>query len=302
MKELAIATLVCLSITAASAADDIPTELTAETKQLLELIDGRANKKQMQAMQALAGRPDWQLAVDALMKKILETPRGEHNDECLAIMFVAMKHHEEVVLDIDPLIELLGTRSFTNQQKASQVLAILGGRVDLFEGKVRRAVRALIPLTTSQRGRVVDGALGCLNRITGAKKLGREPQKWADYFEKKYGTELDLAGSVYELLAVVRSEPGEGDAELYTLNDGPPGSIAQIKEQASALKDRAKEMKLDTKLVVVVPAAIMNTMDLDKIRDASTKVTRELVELGFGDATIAPESDVFHGPFEGGFP
>ena len=55
-------------------------------------------------------------------------------------------------------------------------------------------------------------------------------------------------------------------------------------------------------LVIVIPDEVMSTMDIKRIQRVSSVITKELVELGFGGATISPQSDVFHAPFEEGFP
>ena len=190
------------------------------------------------------------------------------------------------------MIALLGTRSWTNQQKAAQAIAALAPRADLFAGRERDAVRALVPLTTSQRGRVVDAALASLRRLTG-QSFGRDPAAWAAWLEAAWSERVTLAGSVYEVLAVIRRRDADRDGQEFSLNGGAWAPAEALIAPYRELQGQAAESNMPVEAVVVVKEISLDEATLLAQIDPLRPLFREVQPK---ELTFSPETDVFHPP------
>ncbi len=276
-------------------------ELTAESRRLIRYVDQPASAEQIPAFMALADRPDWQAIADYLVERIRDYPNGSHNNTCLALGFVVKRHLDEIELAIDPLLGLLSTLPWTNQQKAAGVLAAAAQRAELFAGNEERAIRLAIPLTTSQRGRVVSPALGILHVLTDEKELERDPAAWVGWYEKRYQEKIDLRGSVYELLAIVRSRDEDGK-RTYELNGQPVGDASGLRDALASLSRAAATHALPAVPVVVVDPEILENLNMARIGEVMSEHSMIFARAGMGGMTISPETDVFYPPYEAGFP
>ncbi len=276
-------------------------ELTAESRRLIRYVDQPASAEQIPAFMALADRPDWQAIADYLVERIRDDPNGSHNNTCLALGSVVKRHLDEIELDIDPVLGLLSTLPWTNQQKAAGVLAAAAQRAELFEGNEERAIRLAIPLTTSQRGRVVSPALRILHALTDEKELERDPAAWVGWYEKRYQEKIDLRGSVYELLAIVHSRDEDGK-RTYELNGQPVGDAGGLRDALESLSQAAATHALPAVPVVVVDPEILEKMNMTRIYKVMSEHSMIFARAGMGGMTISPETDVFYPPYEVGFP
>ncbi len=276
-------------------------ELTAESRRLIHYVDQPASAEQMAAFMALADRPDWQAIADYLVERIRDDPNGSHNNTCLALGFVVKRHLDEIELDIDPLLGLLSTLPWTNQQKAAGVLAAAAQRAELFAGNEERAIRLAIPLTTSQRGRVVSPALRILHALTDEKELERDPAAWVGWYEKRYQEKIDLRGSVYELLAIVHSRDEDGK-RTYELNGQPVGDAGGLRDALASLSRAAATHALPAVPVVVVDPEILENLNMARIGKVMSEYSMIFAGAGMGGMTVSPETDVFYPPYEAGFP
>ncbi len=278
-----------------------PRELTAESRRLIHHVDQPASAQQMAGLMALADRPDWQLIADHLVERIRKDPKGGHNNTCLALGFVVKRHLDEIELDIDPLLGLLSTLPWTNRQKAAGVLAVAAQRAELFAGNEERAIRLAIPMTTSQRGRVVSPALSILHTLTDEEKLKRDPAGWVRWYEERYEEKLDLQGSVYELLAIVHPRDEDG-RRTYELNEQPVGDAGGLTDALESLSQAAATHALPAVPVVVVDPEILESLNMDRIYEVMSEHSMFFARAGMGNMTISPDTDVFYPPYVAGFP
>ncbi len=276
-------------------------ELTAESRRLIDYVDQTASAEQLTAFMALADRPDWQAISDYLVERIRDDPKGRHNNTCLALGFAIKRHLDEIDLDIDPLLGLLSTLPWTNQQKAAGVLAVAAQRAELFAGNEERAIRLAIRLTTSQRGRVVSPALRILQALTDEKELKRDPAAWVAWYQKRYEKKIDLRGSVYELLAIVHSRDEDGK-RTYELNGQPVGDVGGLSDALESLSQAAATHALAAVPVVMVDPEILENMDMAQVSRVMQEHSMIFARAGMGGMTISPETDVFYPPYEAGFP
>lgn len=276
-------------------------ELTAESRRLIHYVDQPASAEQLAAFMALADRPDWQAISDYLVDRIRDDPNGRHNNTCLALGFAVKRHLDEIELDIDPLLGLLSTLPWTNQQKAAGVLAAAAQHAELFAGNEELAIRLAIPLITSQRGRVVSPALRILHALTDEKELKRDPAAWVEWYEERYQRKIDLRGSVYELLAIVHARDKEGE-RTYELNGQPVGDVGGLSDALESLSQAAATHALPLVPVVVVDPEILENMDMARINKVMQEHSMIFARAGMGGMTISPETDVFYPPCEAGFP
>jgi len=276
-------------------------ELTAESRRLIQYVDQPGSAEQLPAFMALADRPDWQTIADHLVERIRDDPNGSHNNTCLALGFVVKRHLDDIELDIDPLLGLLSTLPWTNQQKAAGVLAVAAQRVELFAGNEERAIRLAIPLTTSQRGRVVSPVLRILHALTDEKELGRDPAAWVGWYEKRYQDKIDLRGSVYELLAIVHPRDKDGK-RTYQLNAQTVGDVAGLGDALESLSQAAATHALRAVPVVVVNPEVLEDLDMARIYEVMSEYSMIFARAGMGLMTVAPATDVFYPPYEAGFP
>lgn len=290
-------TVASVGLTAAQRTDAARDALLPATRALLDRALGQPGPAQLDAMKALGDQPDWQAVVDLTMTAIAATPGESHNDHALIVEHIARQRIDEIRIDIAPLLRLLETRSWTNQQKAAQALAVLADRRDLFEGREGEAAGALVPLTTSQRGRVVDAALEGLERLTG-RTFGRDPRAWAAWLEATWGARVNLTGAVYEVLAVIRRREGTNGLE-FSLNGGPWSSAEALVAPYQALQRRAADAGISLGTVIIVPEIAFDESTLLAQVDPLRPLFRVVQPK---ELTFSPESDVFYPPLESAMP
>lgn len=275
------------------------TELSDETRSLL--LDALSHTYS-EALSKLPERPDWQGVVDLLTEEMREDPNGQHNNRCLVLSSILARHLREARLDVEPLLAVLKSHSWTNQQKVADILAEAVRRPELFNGREKEAIRAVIPLTASQRGPVVEPALRVLHAVTGAGALERDPRAWAGWFESRFGEKLDLRGSVYERVTVLSSERSTAGALTFRMDGKPVQDESALRSQLKTFLGVSQAAGLRPSFVVLIPTPVTSSETQDKaLRDAQP-IRDVLRSLEHEEMTLAPAGTVFYPPFEPGFP
>jgi hypothetical protein len=265
------------------------------------LLDALANTYSP-SLEKLTECPDWQGAVDLLIEEVRSDPNGPHNNHCIVLQHMVTRHLAEIRLDVEPLLAVLQSRSWTNQQKTADVLAEAVRRPDLFKGNEKKTIRSLIPLTGSQRGPVVKPALQVLHALAGMNTPQRDPLGWARWFYSRFGEKIDLSGSVYELVAVIASENSPDGTTHFKLEEQRLKDKVELRSRIQAFISRARTAGLRPRFVALVPTPVTSTETQDKaIRDAQP-IRDVLGTLGIEEITLAPEGTTFYPPFEAGFP
>lgn len=276
--------------------------LSADTKVLLQQATDLGGKTD-EALSELAESMEWQGIIEVLVEEIRRDPQGQHNNRLIALGRVLGRHLKDVRLDLDPLIPLLASQTWTNQQKTAEVLAIASGRPDLLAGREKALVRALIPLTTSQRGPVVQPALTALRALTGQTQLARNPVGWVEWFKETYGEEISLTGAVYETLGIIRARSaGEGGAPLYSLNGSSFVPVADFVDNARGFVEDARRLGVQASFVSIVPFEMNSASTRNEAFQQIVPVQEALARLGISNLTVAPASNDFYPLFEGGLP
>lgn len=271
--------------------------LSQETQQLLqEALRDPFSPARLR----LPAQPDWQAVVDSILDEFRLQPEGAHNNRLLILSAVLAEHRSEARLDLDPLLAVVASRTWTNQQKGAYVLAAL--RRDLFTGKEEQVCRVLIPLTTSQRGSVVAPALQVLHVLSGSTRLQRDPIAWSAWFEKTYGKKLPLEGAVYELACTIQARDGSSGQQFYSFNGGPPVGADALKRELKNHVQVAEAHGLNPAFIVLVPMEIHSAATQNEALTAAESGRKILEELGFKDFTVVPERTEFYEPFNPGFP
>lgn len=275
---------------------EIDAGLTPETRELLDLA---RKSVPLGTMNKLKDRPDWQQVIDLLTAEVRANPQGENNNRCLIIEWLVREHVQKVQIDVSPYIQVLRTKRPFEQQKAAQVIAAVAQRKDLVKGKELDAIRALIPLTASQRGRVVAGALEALHRLTGQTELGRDPEAWRRWFKAAYQEDLRLDEAVYEILAVIKVKSSDQGGLSYVVNEVPAKRGSELAARIRFFGEQAKALGLEPALVYVhsVDLTSSNLADAGESPEVQ-EIYRAAAEAGFGwlPLTLAPPSDEFY-PF-----
>lgn len=272
--------------------------LSPETAKLLDAAlmvgDTRAVEE---AMARLPDRPDWQAVIDVLVADMRRAPDASHNNRSLLLEAIVSRHLPEARLDVAPLIAAIRTRSWTNQQKTAQVLAAAAERPELFRWHEQPAIAALIPLTASQRSRVVQAALATLHRLTD-QRLGRQPSEWVAWYEAKYGEKLDLTGSVYELVTTVRRVE---EREAFKVGETLVEGLGGLQAEARRFAERARALGLEPAVVLLGGDEQLASGADSTIRWAEPLI-KALGEVGITSIVVSPRTDEFYPPFEPGFP
>ncbi len=276
--------------------------LSAETERLLDIaLDGSISKELSQALEELPKRPDWQSAVDTLLEDIQRDPTALHNNRLIVLLAIVSAHLQEVRVDLDPLIAALGTERWTNQQKTANLLAKMAENRALFKSKEQPVIRALIPLTASQRGLVTEPALLALHQLTGNSSLQRDPEAWARWFEARYHDTIRLAGSVYELVTVIGTEEGEAGVRRYRIGNRLY-TLEEIQEPLQAAIDEARHAGLRPSFAFLVTEPITSA-ETQAAALAEAGPARTILErLGIQDLTLIPKDARFYEPFRPGYP
>ncbi len=259
-------------------------KLSAETEEAL----ARFRAGEPDAFEALSRAHEYR-EVAALMSDVLgESDHRLHNNACLTLEGLVQAHHD-LVLPVEPVLDCLSHRVFTCQQKSAQVVRdSLEVRKDWLKGHEEEAARRLIPLTASQRSRVYEAALACLRPLTG-ENIGRDPLRWAAWFEKRYKKKLDLSDCLYEIVAVVDTRDG------FSMN-GEKLTRSELRKKLEELQAAARKHHLDLGVVGVLHEDALASGDTEKVMAAAQDVIEILTQIGIHDATFAPPEDTFLPP------
>jgi hypothetical protein len=263
---------------------------TIDTKSLLKCLREGASSEQLATMQAFAKQESAPTAIPILLKVLHDEAPDMDNNVCLELMFI-LSEHPKAECPVDPLLEVISRKIWTSQQKGAQALYyVLSEKV--IQDHEEELYRRLIPLLTSQRSRVYQAALKCLQKISG-KTYDADPDQWKTFYESKYpGKKLDLSQAVYEMLAVIKLTDGK-----YELNGTPIESTKQLKIKLQGLKGLASTRSLNLGAVLQVSdedmAKIAQTMDTSTLDSVMSCVH----EAGIKGLTISPASDVFRAPY-----
>ncbi|MBI3722575.1 hypothetical protein HY251_01260 [bacterium] len=228
--------------------------------------------------------------VAAIMSDVLgEKNHGLHNNACLALE-VLIQRHPDLHVAVEPVLDCITHRVWTCQQKGAQVIRdALSKDEKWLAGREDEAIRRLIPLTASQRSRVYDAALACLERLT-KQKLGRDPLKWASWYDKGHDRKLSLEGCVFEVVAVVDIRSG------YALNGEKVKDAGGLETKLKALAGEARKLGLALSAVVVVDGEVLQSGDMQKIQAAVGEVMTAIKGAGLDGMTISPPDDRFLPP------
>jgi hypothetical protein len=273
--------------------------LEEETRTLL--LDSLSNTFSP-SLKKLAERSDWQAAIDLLVEEMRSDPKGLHNNRCIVLDTIVVHHLAQARLDITPLLAVEAGPPWNNQQKAAIVLANAVRRPDLFKGEEKATIRAMIALTASQRGPVVEPALRVLHALTGEKALQRDPLAWARWFEAHYREKIDLRGSVYELVDVIAIELSPNGAVGFRADGKLVKDKEELRAQIQGFISRARAEGLLPRFVALVPTPITSPETGDQATREAQPVQEVLGSLGIEEFTVTPEDTVFYPPFEPGFP
>jgi hypothetical protein len=239
--------------------------------------------------------------VDTLIEDIRRDPTALHNNRLIVLLAIVSAHLHEVRVDLDPLIAALGTERWTNQQKTANLLAKMAENKALFKSKEQPVIRALIPLTASQRGLVTEPALLALQRLTGNSSLQREPEAWARWFEARYHDTIRLAGSVYELVTVIGTEEGGAGARRYRIGKRLY-KLEDLQMPLQAAIDEARRAGLRPGFAFLVTEPITSA-ETDAAGVAEAAPARTILErLGIQDLLLVPKDARFYEPFKPGYP
>ncbi len=276
--------------------------LSAETERLLDIaLNGSISRELTEALEELPKRPDWQNAVDTLIEAIRRDPNALHNNRLIVLLAIVSAHLHEARVDLDPLIAALGTERWTNQQKTADLLAKMAEDKALFKSKEQPVIRALIPLTASQRGLVTEPALLTLHRLTGNSSLQREPEAWARWFEAKYHDTIRLTGTVYELVTVIGTEEGNSGTRRYRIGSRLY-DLGDIQKPLQTAIDEARQAGLRPSFAVLVAEPITSAETQAAALAEAAPVRTILESLGIHDLTLVPKDARFYEPFRLGYP
>jgi hypothetical protein len=261
---------------------------------MLNNLHANASQQQLDVMIRFAKQTDAPAAIPRLIDVLKAEAPGMDNNVCLALEFI-LKEHPSAECPIDPLLDTISRPIWNSQQKAAQALYYALKEEDIQKRK-EELCRRLIPLITSQRPRVFDAALRCLEKITG-KQMGADADAWNTYYEKAFlRKKLDLSKAIYEIVVIVR--PLEGSSSVnYSVNGEKVGAVDELKKRLVELKERAAKDRLVLSVVIQVSNERMqkmfNTANFSSIEEAQ-KCVRSVTNGGF---TVSPESDVFRVPY-----
>ncbi len=261
---------------------------------MLNNLRANASQEQLDVMIRFAKQTDAPAAIPRLIEVLkAEAPRMDNN-ACLALEFI-LKEHPTAECPIDPLLDTISRPIWNSQQKAAQALYYALKKEDV-EKRKEELCRRLIPLLTSQRPRVFDAALRCLEKITG-QQMGADADAWNTYYEKAFpGKRLDLLKATYEIVAIVRPLDGISSVN-YSVDGEKVGAVDELQKRLVELKKRAAKDHLVLSVVIQVSNERMQKMfqttDFSGIEEAE-KCVRSVTN---GGLTVSPESDAFRAPY-----
>lgn len=288
----AFVTLQCILLASFESA---ASQLTPETTKILERAlstDPDAGLASINdAMQQVPSRPDWQPALNSLVDQIRNNPDGDNNNRCLIVESILREHTDDAFMDLRPLIPVLKTPDAFNQQKAAQVVEAVISRDDLIKPIEKELIQALIPLTTSQRERVVRPALEALQSLTGQQSIGRNPEEWVKYFFSRFHEKIDLSNAVYELLVIVSLPDDSG----FIVDGKRIRDDELLKEEILAVKTEAERKNLQISLVVITD---QDSIDFDAmipdLLDRIKPLEPVVKAAGIKSVTFAPRTEKYY--------
>lgn len=264
-------------------------------EELLKHLRANASPEQMQAMVRFARQKASPAAIPALLKVMKDEAPAMDNNVCLVLERI-LEEHPEAECPLDPLLETIGRRVWTSQQKGSQAL-FQALRKANWEKREEELGRRLIPLLASQRPRVFQAAVRCLQKITG-EKTGPDANAWKQWYEAAFpGRKLDLTKAVYELLVVIRPL-GDKSPFAYEVNGERVEDAAKLREKLAALQARAQKDHLETGVVIQVSNKQMQQLAAGRDRSLIEEAMNVAVGTGLRQVTVAPEADRFRPPYE----
>jgi hypothetical protein len=272
-------------------------QLTPETAELLKRALSENPEAGIEsiydAMRHIPDRPDWQLVLDDLINQIRNNPNDDNNKRCLTIEHILRVHKEKAHIDIRPLIPVLKTDNPLNQQKAAQAIEAVINRNDIVKPLEKELIAALIPLTTSQRDRVIIPALKVLEYITGQKTIGRNPDAWNNYYYNRFHERLNLTKAVYEMLIIVNLPENAKPGFIY---DGHLITDIKLLEKAFlAVKSQADNLKLQTSLIIITDQAFLASNDkMSKLLERITPLEPMMKNTGINSVTFAPRTEKYY--------
>lgn len=243
---------------------------------------------QLAAFDAFAARPEAPLAIPALLDRIAaEAPRLD-NDGCLLLAAI-LRAHPSAPCPLPPLLGALARPRWTSRQKAAEVVALLLRRPGAAAGCEQAVAQALVPLLTSQRGRVRTPAARALAALAG-EDLGDAVAARA-WFHRRFGIGIDLLAGVHEEVLVVTRDGGN-----FRLPDGSAGDLRTLSAAVQAAHAAAAQRRRTLGVVLQLPTATVDaTATTSGLGDLEPVVTT-LAATG-ADVTLAPAGDTFHPPF-----
>jgi hypothetical protein len=192
---------------------------------------------------------------------------------------------------------VLKTQDPFNQQKAAQVVEAVISRHDLVKPVEQDLIRALIPLTTSQRERVVRPALQSLESLTGQQSIGRDLDGWVKWYFSRFHEEIDLSRAVYELLVIVRIPDNNNSG--FIVNGHLVPDDKSLEKEILALKTEADSKGLRISLAVVTDQESLDSDEimanlLDRIKSLEPAVKAAGIEA----VTFAPRTEKYYPPWK----
>jgi hypothetical protein len=256
----------------------------AGTQPELQALLATGNRERATAAAyALRHAPAPQPAVRSLVAALDRFDGALQNNICLALMFL-LQAHPSVEVPLAPLVRTMAEKRWTSQQKAAQVVELMARQRKLADPDGSLAA-VLIPMLASQRSRVYGPARSILPRVTG-QSLGNDPIAWADWYRRKYGRRLDLAGSVYELLQIIRAER-RGDKESFRVENDVYTSAAELLKRLKADTQTARQRGKVFALAVLLPAG---SFPLDRVQGLMESLLPALPGV---DVVFSPENEEF---------
>jgi hypothetical protein len=249
-------------------------------------------------MYAFAAQKNAPGAIPSLLGLMKNQAPKLDNDICLGLLRI-LKTHPTAKCPLDPLLDVVRRRIWNSQQKGSLVLFQALREREAWKGREEEINAALIPLMTSQRSRVYEAALKCLETIND-KHLGPDPDAWKDYYEKTYpGKSLDLGKALYELLAVIH--PSSEEPFSFEVNGEKGLSADDLTQKLGDLSHDVRQKGLTLEIVIQTSGEITTAEGEypPGVKVAIQAVTNYFVRLGESTFryTVSPGTDIFRAPY-----
>lgn len=229
--------------------------------------------------------------IPKLIRILSDKAPGADAAVCLVIVRI-LEQHADALCPVEPLLDVLVRGDWVAHQRAAYGVYYAWNSDN--DALRERACRALIPLTASQRGRVVYPTLACLKEITGLE-LGRDPGAWARWFESEFGSPIELDGVVNEMVAVVTPLGVDPFRPPWDLNGVTYRDKHSLLRQVKQLKHEADEHKVPLRVVMHSDHAAEEFERPKLLKVFRESLMVRLISLA-GSVEIAHESDQFYPP------